>query len=277
MGKSAKKYDDLGSRMKRYELSCRTIAPHGMPLILRLDGKAFHTFTSDMARPFDKVFMSAMDETAIYLCQNIQGARLAYVQSDEISILLYNRREAQPWFGNEVEKLLSVSASMASVKLYTHCDTRKLPAFDCRIIPLPEGEVINYFCWRQSDWIRNSIQLVAQSLIPPKQLHKKGCNELLEMIKAAGGDYEGCTASEKYGRFVVKVRDPAEGLPDRTAWESCYDVLLKRRDLLKGYYADGFDRVDVAGYIRKVFEEIACAPSRSINMLEERRRGSEGP
>jgi len=111
--------DDLGKRMKtQYELRTRTWLPRRTYTIIRLDGKAFHTFTRGMERPYDERFMNAMDYTAMHLCLEIQGAQMAYVQSDEISILLtdFDKITTDAWFDGQVQKMVSVSASMATAK-----------------------------------------------------------------------------------------------------------------------------------------------------------------
>ena len=112
--------DALGDRMKNYENINRVYLTRRMPCILRLDGRAFHTYTKKFNKPFDYVFMEAMWDTAKQLRQNISGAKMAYVQSDEISILLtdYDTLETEPWFGKNLQKMCSVAASMASIFFY---------------------------------------------------------------------------------------------------------------------------------------------------------------
>lgn len=94
--------DSLGNRCKKYESSFRTFLPERMPVILRLDGKSFHSYTRGCKKPFDENLYSCMNDTAIYLCENIQNAVLAYIQSDEISIVLNNYKTIQTssWFDN---------------------------------------------------------------------------------------------------------------------------------------------------------------------------------
>src|SRR5262245_49481760 len=106
--------DSLGDRMKGYEQACRTTLPRRMPVILRIDGKAFHTFTRGMKRPFDEDFSCAMGACAINICEEAQGAAIGYLQSDEISIMLHNYKRLQtcPWFDNQVQKMTSVAASI---------------------------------------------------------------------------------------------------------------------------------------------------------------------
>lgn len=107
----------LGDRMKEYENISRINLSKRMPMIIRLDGKAFHSFTKGFKRPYDEVLINSMWETAKYLCENIQGCKIAYVQSDEISLFInnYESIDTEPWFNNNIQKITSVSASMATL------------------------------------------------------------------------------------------------------------------------------------------------------------------
>ena len=107
----------LDTRMKEYEYVSRTYLTRKIPVIIRIDGKAFHSFTKGMCRPFDEILQKSMVETCKYLCQNIMGCKLAYTQSDEISLLLvdYETNESQAWFSNNIQKMASISASMATL------------------------------------------------------------------------------------------------------------------------------------------------------------------
>ena len=112
------KKDSLGDRMKEYyENRAKTYLVRRMPVIIRLDGKAFHSFTKGFKRPYDEIFHNTMNETMKYLCENIQGCKLGYTQSDEITILLtdYDTLTTDAWFGYGVQKMCSVAASMATM------------------------------------------------------------------------------------------------------------------------------------------------------------------
>lgn len=108
---------DLAKRMKQYEHVSKSVLMRRMPVIMRLDGKAFHTFTRGFERPFDKILVKSMQETMKYLCQNIQGCVLGYTQSDEIILVLvdYKKLTSDAWFDNEVQKMCSIGASMATM------------------------------------------------------------------------------------------------------------------------------------------------------------------
>jgi tRNA(His) 5'-end guanylyltransferase len=203
--------DDLGNRMKKqYENRTRISLPRRTYSIIRIDGKAFHTLTKKMKceRPFDYSFMNAMDETAISLCKEIQGAKFAYVQSDEISILLtdFEKITTDAWFDGNIQKITSVSASIATAKfnnIIFEENSSLLAYFDSRVFTIPDHyEVENYFIWRQQDATRNSVQLVAQSLYSHKELYKKNQNELQDMIHARGQNWNDYPIGAKRGRFI---------------------------------------------------------------------------
>lgn len=212
-------HDSLGTRMKIYEDAYRTHLPIRMPVILRVDGKAFHTYTKGCKKPVDEGLVNVMNETASYLCQNIQGVQIAYVQSDEISLLLNNYKElqTQAWFDNNLQKMVSVSASMAgaiftvnSPKIWGNKEsipTVKIikPAFfDSRAFLMPKEDVVNYFLWRQQDATRNSVQMLARTLYSHRQCENKNNSELQEMIFQKGINWNDCPTSQKRGRCLVK-------------------------------------------------------------------------
>lgn len=109
--------DSLGDRMKRYESVPKNFLVRRVPVVIRVDGKAFHTFTRGMKKPFDSILMNTMKDTMKYLCENIQGCVLGYTQSDEITLVLtdYATITTDAWFGYNVQKLTSIAASMATM------------------------------------------------------------------------------------------------------------------------------------------------------------------
>ncbi len=196
--------DSIGERMKtNYEQVWTIRLPMRLPTIIRLDGKNFHTFTRKMKRPFDKLFIGDMAGLAYYLCENIQTAQFAYSQSDEISILLhpYKKLTSQAWFGGEIQKMVSISAGLASSWMSVEYEEEVV--FDSRVFVLPESEVCNYFLWRQQDWTRNSIQMVAQGLYSHKELLNKNTSELQELIFQKGVNWNDLETHLKRG-FVVR-------------------------------------------------------------------------
>lgn len=205
--------DDLGSRMKEfYENIPKTKLMRRTPVAIRIDGKAFHTFTRGFKKPFDDILIKAMTDTTEYLCKNIQGAKFGYSQSDEITLILidYQTLNTSAWFDYEVQKICSIAASMATLKFNmafkeailneewewknsltpqsveiqeahsNYIATLKKAAqkgamFDARCFNIPKEEVANLIYWRQLDAMRNSIQMVAQANFPHKEL--QGLNQ----------------------------------------------------------------------------------------------------
>lgn len=246
--------DQLGDRIKdfyedrtRYKLARRTNT------IIRIDGKAFHTYTKGLQRPFDAGLIEDMNKTTEYLCQNIQGAKFGYVQSDEISILItdYDDITTHAWFDGNLQKMASIAASLATAKFnqlrmaraaknaiyyeekdcsYEYLDeTRienfKLAMFDARVFQIPyQEEVINYFIWRQQDATRNSISSVAQSLYSQKELHGKKTDEMQEMIFQKGINWDDYSPREKRGSVICKfdevLTNPQGEQYTRSKWKA---------------------------------------------------------
>lgn len=200
---------NLGERMKaNYEDRYRSYLTRRTPVIMRLDGKAFHTFTRGCEKPFDNFLSNAMYKTAEDLCRQIQGAQCAYIQSDEISILItdYNRLETQAWFDYNVQKMVSVSASIASVYFHENYQenlTDALPIFDSRVFNIPKEEVNNYFIWRQKDWERNSIFMLANHHYSATELHGKTNSDKHEMLHKKGVNWAELEDRWKNGRFMT--------------------------------------------------------------------------
>jgi len=223
--------DNLGDRMKKYEDSFRQHLPIRTPVIIRLDGKAFHTYTAKCKKPVDMGLVECMNTTAIALCENIQGCQMAYVQSDEISLLITNYQDinTQSWFDNNIQKMVSVSASHASVaftfnsyQIWGVVGVRfpepilKPAYFDSRAFILPKEEVTNYFIWRQQDATRNSVQMLARSLYSHKQLENKNNSELQELCFQKGKNWNDCPTFQKRGRCIVKTKTMKEGTNPKT-------------------------------------------------------------
>lgn len=222
-------HDSLGDRMKGYERVWKAALPRRMPVILRVDGRAFHTVTRGMRRPFDDEFMAVMDLVAVRLASHIDGAAIGYVQSDEISLLVhtYKRFASMPWFDNEVQKMTSIAASVAAV---TFSLQAQMPVeFDARVFVLPEAEVANYFLWRQQDASRNSIQMVARSLYSHKELDHVKTNELQELCHQRGVNWNDIPTHQKRGRCVVKETYMQDGL-ERSRWTVDREIPIFSQD-----------------------------------------------
>jgi tRNA(His) guanylyltransferase len=226
--------DALGDRMKSYyEDITRTYLPRRTYTIIRVDGKAFHTFTRKFNRPFDEVLIDIMNRTAKYLCENVQGCKMAFVQSDEISLILtdFDDINTSAWFDGNIQKITSVVASMATMAfnkellLYKTIDildpivfnygleyekAKKIDfaMFDARVFTIPtKTEVMNYFVWRQKDATRNSISMVAQSLYSHKELNGKSTDQMQEMIFQKGTNWNDYNDGMKRDRCVVRRLD----------------------------------------------------------------------
>ena len=200
--------DSLGDRMKGYEDAFRYHLTGRMPLIIRIDGKAFHTLTRGLDKPFDQEFSEIMLRTAYVLCQELQGVKLAYWQSDEISLLLtdYDKLTSQAWFDKNLQKMVSVSASIATAAFNDHFQhySDKIGRFDSRVFTLPKEEVCNYFLWRQQDATRNSINSVGQSQFSHKKLHGLNTDQVQDLLfKEKGLNWNDLPTWQKRGACVI--------------------------------------------------------------------------
>ncbi len=254
-------HDDLGNRMKEYyENIPKTKLMRRCPVILRIDGKAFHTFTRGFQKPFDEVLIKTMQETMKYLCENIQGCVLGYTQSDEITLILvdYKKFTSQAWFDYEVQKMCSIAASMATmtfnkrftenyldyistlepdftndsdleswrktVSAYINASD-KGAMFDCRCFNIPKEEVTNSIYWRQLDATRNSIQMVGQANFSHKELQNKSCNDIQDMLMTQKGiNWNDLPIYQKRGSCCIRnhmISEPyGNRMLDETAGEN---------------------------------------------------------
>lgn len=214
---SEKQTDSLGDRMKAYESAYRFVLPNRLPVIIRIDGKAFHTYTKGCKRPFDTTFMEVMNEAAIELCSEVQGSQLAYVQSDEISLLVhsYKRLCSSAWFDNQIQKMVSVAASIAGSCVTAESShifgKLKRARFDARAYVVPESDVCNYFLWRQQDATRNSVLTAARSMFSHSALNGKSCAKLLDMMLENGTNWNDLPTEQKRGRCVARVQVDVNG------------------------------------------------------------------
>ncbi len=203
----------LGDRMKSYEEAFEVKLPPRMPVILRVDGRAFHTVTRGCGKPYDTYVAAGMDEVAKDLMYDIQGAKLAYVQSDEVSVLIvyYADHHSQPWFGNRLQKMVSIAGGVASSAW--NAKTHMGGEFDARAFVIPEDDVCNYFLWRQRDAERNSLQGLAQSLASPKELHGLKREALMDLCVERASNWNDLPTYWKRGRCVLReVSEPQPGV-----------------------------------------------------------------
>lgn len=228
----------LAKRMKKYEAVPKNPLMRRTPVIIRVDGRAFHTFTKGFQKPFDDVLMRVMQDTMKYLCENIQGCVFGYTQSDEITLILidYKKLNSEAWFDYEVQKMCSIVASMATMAfnrffmyeyeefnrwIYegspTDEDKRlndvyynamcKGAMFDARAFNLPKEDVTNNIYWRQLDASRNSIQMVGQANFSHRELLNKTCDQIQDMLMTQRGiNWNDMGTSYKRGSCCVRNR-----------------------------------------------------------------------
>jgi len=259
---------DLASRMKGFEHKNRIYLEKKCPTILRLDGKSFHTFTKGFIKPFDLIMMESMWEASKFLCANIQGCKLAYTQSDEISLLItdYEKENSDAWFDYNIQKMVSVAASMATLEFnksfsnkvwdfqnsgidtnyekFIDEDIEKqskiyknkinTAMFDARAFNLPKDEVNNYFYWRESDALRNSIQMVAQANFSHKELQNLNCNQLQEkLFQDKNLNWNNLPTIQKCGACIIKENyyiETENGQVLRTKWEVDKNIPIFSQD-----------------------------------------------
>lgn len=229
----------LGDRMKQYEAVSKSRLIRRMPVIIRLDGCHFHTFTKGFEKPFDEVLMCSMIRTMKFLCQNIQGCVFGYTQSDEISLILvdYKKLNSSAWYDNEVQKMCSVASSMCTLafnrifreEVHNHVSqyfadnkegllaayNRALEigaTFDCRAFNVPKEDVCNCIIWRQQNATRNSIQSLAQSVFRHKELHGLSCGKLQDkLFNERGINWNDLEVYKKRGTACYNCREEYSG------------------------------------------------------------------
>lgn len=249
MGKIKK--DSLGDRMKQYEAVNDRILVPKMPFIVRVDGKAFHTYTRGLVKPFDETMCKTMIEVTKKLCEEIPGAVLGYTQSDEITIVCKytDRIKSQAWFNGRLRKIETIAASKATkwfnkifsekaqeyienfegTEEYKHIlkvfynKKSGMAEFDARAFNIPEWDCINNVIWRQQDATRNSVEAVGHTNFSTKELHKVNCEGIKEMLlKQKNIDWEtDFTPYQKYGAFCYKIHETRKvkgETVERTLW-----------------------------------------------------------
>ena len=271
--------DDLGVRMKEfYEQIPKTKLMRRTPVAIRIDGKAFHTFTRGFKKPFDMILIKSMQETTKHLCENIQGCVFGFTQSDEITLILvdYKKLTSSAWFDYEVQKMCSIAASMATMafnKYFTKnvedfiqdcatdyetqglcgegtvefelCKTYqkaldKGAMFDARCFNIPKEEVTNLIYWRQLDATRNSIQMVGQANFSHKELQNKTCNMIQDMLHEQKGiNWNNFPTYQKRGSACIKKITAPSDLSESPHYEWFID---ENMPILKGEDRKYLDR-----------------------------------
>lgn len=207
----------LGDRMKVYEAATRTILPRRTYTLIRVDGRAFHSFLRHAAKPYDYGFMRHMDDVTSALCAEVGGAVLGYTQSDEISVLAtdFGSVHTQPWFGGVVQKIVATAAATATAALSMHYfwnAPARPPTFDARVFTLADPvEVANYFVWRQRDAVRNSISMAGQAEFSHSSLHGLNGARIQERLWSEKGiNWNDYPDGAKRGRICQRVTGPED-------------------------------------------------------------------
>ncbi len=243
--------DDIGDRFKGYESVWDFSLPRRMPMVIRVDGRAFHSLK--LEKPFDHVFFQWMARTAHALCEEIQGARFAFYQSDEISVIVRDDMslQTQPWMGKRLSKILSLSGAIATAAFNEDAASIYGPRqFDARAFVLPSlDEVVNYCIWRQQDATRNSILMAAQGVFSHREMHKKNTTVLREMLEQAGKPWEETPTHFKRGavtRPVVSQKWVAQAgkMCERREWlpDLNIPIFTEDREYLRSFWLTELER-----------------------------------
>lgn len=248
---------ELGKRMKEYEAVSKDYLMRRQPVIIRIDGRSFHTFTKGLVRPFDDILMEAMWETTKELCKEISGCKIGYTQSDEISLFLvdYEKIDTCAWFDNNVQKIVSNSASIATLafnvafnNIYQRYlkegkiseDMQKVyesklfkARFDSRAFNLPKEEVVNYFIWRQQDATKNSIQMLGRANFSHRELQNKNGNDIQELLFSEKGiNFNDIPTAQKRGVCITKVKYTLDNEEQtvRSRWDVDREIPIFTKD-----------------------------------------------
>ncbi len=209
-----------------YEDALRVTLPRRSYVVIRIDGRGFHTFTKGLERPYSRRLAEALDAAAIGLCQEMIGCRFAYGQSDEYSFLLtdFEKENSPLWFDGNVQKIVSVSASLFTAYFNKAFPSERIAAFDSRVLVISRrDEVAKYFLWRQLDASANSLNMLASAHYAHAELEGKSNTEKHEMLFAKGVNWAKQAADFKRGRVV---RRSADG----KGWEADLAIPVFNRD-----------------------------------------------
>ena len=235
------RFNNLEDRMLYYRgLTDYKLMPRSYVMVM-VDGRSFsHLIKNKFKKPFDDDFIRMMNETAKYLCENVSGCKFAYVQSDEISLVItdFENENTESFFGFRLTKMLPIIASLATAKFnqlmmdYRISKIDGYPAnagdtvqmcrdvvndmplyqFDCKCWNVPTyNDVFAWFLYRQIDCIRNSKQAAAQARISHKQLENLNTDDQINLLKEMTGiDWNDYEDGKKFGRFIYRVEEEFE-------------------------------------------------------------------
>lgn len=228
----------LGDRMKTYERVTRTSLMRRTPVIVRVDGKAFHTFAKRYltdADPFSTHMHTAMTQTAKYVHSKMQNTVFSYTQSDEISFLLkdWNTHESEQWFNGNLQKIASVAASLTTTS-FNFDFANAMANFDARVFNVPMDEVTNYFIWRQQDATRNSIQMLGRHYFSHKELHKHTGSQIQEKLwQVHNVNWDNLPTWCKRGACTVDIEKGNFGAFDRVQIDKEIPIFTQDRDYIE--------------------------------------------
>jgi len=203
--------DTFARRMRDMQQNSDTRLPTKGYSILQLDGKAFHTWTRGLNIPFDAKFVEAMDAVAGLLAQKISNVKFAYVQSDEISLLMtdFENDKTEAYYANRIQKVVSTSAGLASAFMTREFPDKPFAVFDARFFSAPDKDAVkDWFIWRQADGIKNSVRAVGYSHFSGAELNNKNTHDVREMLLKIDDPWERYDEGLQRGRIVTKVPEP---------------------------------------------------------------------
>lgn len=259
---SEHKKDAFGDRIKALEaLSAKTVLNEDEPICVRIDGKAFHTYTKGLERPYDKRLSNSMINTMNFLVEKTD-AKLGYTQSDEISLVYFKMTgNQQTYFGSRVQKLVSVLSSMATAKF--NDEVRKsIPEkdgvfayFDCRVWNVPTlQDAAEVFVWRQEDAIKNAVSMAASAYYSHKQLHGKNSLEKKEMLLNKGYAWDDFPDFFKTGTFAMRKHKEVVLTPDMKEYASNKDSTVCLRSYIDNFHLERLNKME--SYHDVLFEPI---------------------
>lgn len=241
-----KRHDALGDRMKGYERGeTSRKAMLLIPIMARVDGRAFHSFTRGMDRPYDQRFVDCMVQTAEALLVET-NACMAYTQSDEITLAWHSTDpKSQVWFDGRLFKMTSQLAAQATLAFYQFTElllpgyARRNPTFDARVWQVPNRtEGANVFLWREWDATKNSITMAAQAVFGHRELEGKNGSEKQEMLFLKGINWNDYPATFKRGTYLQRhavtrkfTVDEIEKLPPKHTARTNPDLMVERSEI----------------------------------------------
>ena len=200
--------DELGQRMKSdYEDALRLYVPRRTHVVIRIDGRGFHQFTKKLERPYCHRLADALDEAALRLSGQMIGCRFAYGQSDEYSFVLTDAEpdDAALWFDGNVQKIVSVAASIFTGVFNKAFGGEESGVFDSRVLVIAQrSEVQKYLLWRQLDASANSLNMLASAHFTHKDLLGKSTAQKHDLLHTKGINWAKQPADFKRGRAVVR-------------------------------------------------------------------------